>query len=221
MSYNLPPPQDPKWNIWAEKLNTFLVRNLGKLRFLRGGDVASDDGIMMWSRDDKHPVVSKDGAWHPLSYGHNGHGSFYETAELTAASTNTATPVTWSGAMDAHGIEIDDTVDSRLVFEKSGTYYAVMGAELDSGSASTKTLTLWFRKNGVDVANTGTIQSVHSNGERTCAMLLGIFHVDASDYIECMFSVDNTALTMNGGAATAYSPAAPAARIALTEISHG
>lgn len=56
-----PPPQGPTWQGWAERLNSYLQRNISKLPFLRGGESAADDGIIAFDRSKSAPVVSIDG----------------------------------------------------------------------------------------------------------------------------------------------------------------
>ena len=63
-----PPPLGPKWNTWGERLNTWLTTTRDKLRYLVGGESASEDGILMWDAAQDAVVVSKNGAWVKLKY---------------------------------------------------------------------------------------------------------------------------------------------------------
>ena len=96
-----PPPLGDTWTTWGERLNTYLQRFMYRLPFLRGGETASDNGILAWDSSIDHPVVSLDGEWVPLGYGDNdpdqgyGYGAFVDFTDQTATTINTPTAITW------------------------------------------------------------------------------------------------------------------------------
>lgn len=213
-----PPPHGTLWSDWAERLNSYLVRTKDRLRQLTTGESASDDGILMWDREESQVVVSKDGEFKALRYGHSDHMLAYTTATHSAASTNTAYAITWENNPIAQHIEVDSGTTSRIVFDHAGTYKIEFTAELLSSSGSSKVIRIWPRLNGVDVPNAGITSSIKNSGDRLVVARSGIFAVDAGDYIEAMFAVDNTGLSIDGSAATAYAPASPSATIIVTEV---
>lgn len=213
-----PPPHGNLWSDWAERLNSYLVRTKDRLRQLTTGESASDDGILMWDREESQVVASKDGEFVALRYGHSDHMLAYTTATHSAASTNTAYAITWENNPIAQHIQVDGTTTSRIVFDHAGTYKIEFTAELISSSGSSKVIRIWPRLNGVDVPNAGITSSIKNSGDRLVVARSGIFAVDADDYIEAMFAVDNTGLSIDGSAATAYAPASPSATIIVTEV---
>lgn len=218
MSWLPPPPHGNNWSDWGERLNSYLVRTKDRLRQLTTGETASEDGILMWDREESQVVVSKDGEFKALRYGHSDHMLAYTTATHSAASTNTAYAITWENDPIAEHIEVDSGTTSRIVFEHAGTYKVDFSAELLSSNSSAKSIYIWPRINGTDVPFSTIVTSIDSNNNRLVTSRSGIFTVDADDYLEAMFAVTDTALSIDGSAATAFAPAAPSATIIVTEV---
>lgn len=219
MARSVPPqPSGSKWSDWATRLNTYLNIIRNKLQFQDSDDSPSEDGIMLWDPAIDHVVVSYDNKFEPLAYGHNSYGAFYTTATQTAASTNTATAIAWASTALSEDVAIDATHSSRIVFTYGGTYQIDFSCELQSGNSSSKTVYIWPRVNGTDVAFSTIVHSVANAGESKTVSRSGIFEISAGDYLEAYFAVTDTNLTIDGSAATAFSPAAPSASIVVTEI---
>lgn len=213
-----PPPLGDTWTTWGERLNDFLKRNMHRLQFLRGGETASDDGILVWDPAQSAPAVSRDGEFVALRYGHSDHCLAYTNATHSAASTNTAYAITWENNPIAEHIAVDDTTTSRIVFEHAGTYKVDFSCELLSSNSSSKSIYIWPRINGTDVPFSTIVTSIDSNNNRLVTSRSGIFTVDVDDYLEAMFAVTDTAMTIDGSAATAFAPASPSATIIVTEV---
>lgn len=144
------------------------------------------------------------------------YGSFVKTADQTPSAANTAQAITWSSAVIANGISIG-TPTSRIVVANAGLYKFSVSFQLTSSSASTKNVWLWFRKNGVDVADSAMITSLDSaTAVRTPSRSL-FFSLAAGDYIELFFASDSTAMTIDNIPATAFAPAAPAAILTVNQ----
>lgn len=144
------------------------------------------------------------------------YGNFVKTTDQSPAVINTAYAITWDSALIADGISIG-TPASRLVVDHAGLYTFNVSFQLTSSSASVKNVWLWFRKNGVDEANTSMITSLDSaTAIRTPSRAL-TFSLQAGDYIELMFASDSTAMTIDNIPATAFAPAAPAAIVVINQ----
>jgi hypothetical protein len=106
-----PPPLGTDWKVWGERLTAFLSTTRDKLRSLTSGESASDDGILMWDRIDKNPVVSIDGEWIPLGLGggtnSGSHAYIYSTTSQTASVINTAYGITWNNIGANNNISIN------------------------------------------------------------------------------------------------------------------
>lgn len=144
------------------------------------------------------------------------YGTFIKTSDQTPAAINTAYAITWDSSSIADGVSIGAPA-SRLVVAHAGLYKFSVSFQLTSGSASVKNVWLWFRKNGVDVADSAMITSLDSaTAIRTPSRSL-FFSLQAGDYIEVMFASDSTAMTIDNIPATAFAPAAPAAIITVNQ----
>lgn len=215
-----PQPTGTVWRDWALRLNTYLNLIRSKLQFLTATDRASEDGIILWDSDIEHVVVSLDNVFEPLSYGENINAAFYTTATHSAASADTAYAITWENTALANDkITIASAPNtSRIVFGHAGTYQIDFSAELLSSNSSSKSIYIWPRINGTDISFSTIVTSIATNGDMLVVSRSGIFEIEEDDYLEAMFAVTDTALTIDGSAATAFAPAAPSATIILTEI---
>jgi hypothetical protein len=216
---DLPPrPYGGDWLKWANRLVPYLSQVRDRLRYKRGDETASDNGILLWDNDSEKAVISNGGKYKALRYGHGDHLLVYTTATHSAASTNTAYAITWENSAYGDHIAVDDTVTSRIVFEHAGTYNIEFSCELQSGNNSSKTVYIWPRKNGTDLPYSTMVYSLKDSGESVTVTRSGIFSVEADDYIEAMFAVTDTNLAIQGSSATAFSPAAPSATMNIVEV---
>ena len=145
------------------------------------------------------------------------YGEFTKTTDQTPASTNTAYALTFDNTEIAEGISIGSPA-SRIVVVQSGLYQFDATVQISSSSSSAKTVWLWFRKNGTDVANSARLVTININNGYTAVSMSEFFSLAANDRIEIMFAADNTAITVDNVAATAFAPAAPAVVLAVSQI---
>lgn len=213
-----PPSPLGQWNTWAERLNSFLMRTRGVLRFLTSNDSAAEDGVMMWDREKGHMVLSVSGAFQPIPYGENSYGSFVDFTDQTASGADTATAITFNTSAYSHNVSIDGADASKIVFARAGIYQLNLSAEITSTSASTVTFYFWPRINGTDVANSTMVTTLHSNGDKKITSRSGVFDVNAGDYLQSMFAVDSTSGSLSTTAATAFSPASPSVTLSVAEL---
>jgi len=216
LSAEIPPPPVGTLATWGERLNSYLIRVKDKLSFKTDDSRAIQDGILLWDVETQQVVVSHDGEWQGL--GHNDYGAFYTTTTFTAAAANTAYPITWSNVAAESHVTRDNTNTSRIYFDHAATFQINFSAELQSSNNSSKTIYIFPRINGTDIAYSTMVHSVKNSGESQTITRSGIFTVDAGDYLEAVYAVTNTALTIQGSAATAFSPAAPSATLMVTEV---
>jgi hypothetical protein len=141
-----------------------------------------------------------------------------KSADQVAGAINTATAITWDSAGIAQGVSIGSPA-SRIVIERDGVYKFDLFAQLSSTSASAKNLWLWFSKNGAAIANSAGIETETGNNAFASMFRSEFIEVSAGDYVEAFFAVDDVALFLNAEAATAFAPAAPAAHLAVTQVS--
>lgn len=217
-----PPPLGSQWNIWAEKLNTYLQRTRDKLRQLTVGEKASDDGILMWDRSGPYPVVSLGGEWRQIVVA-NGWAFLYQDNNITAAASDTGYPIVFDApaAGQAKGISLGASPNqSRIIFEEGGLYSLSFTAQIYSTKGSKLGFWFWPRINGVDVPSGTTRATLHDNEQTKPVTKGAIFSVEAGDYLEAVWATDDhTVASLEAFAATAFAPATPSVSLSITRIS--
>lgn len=215
--YRAPEPRGDDWKAWARRMMQYLGQTRIPLVQQTGGEPAADDGLLMWDRENKYPVVSKDGEWVQVVL-EGGQYAGAVSTDQTAASTNTAYALTYTSSI-ADGVT-NGTPSSRLVFEEAGQYMISFSAQIASTSSSTVNFWFWPRVNGTDVTGSTMKNALHQNGAVIVVSRSAIFDLSAGDYLEAMWAVDSTNGFLDATAATAFAPAAPASTIAITRL-HG
>lgn len=217
MSFYGAPPVGPDFKVWAEKFSAWIQSTRSFLTHRRAYDSAAEDGVILWDRENKYPVVSKDGAFVQIVL-EDGQYAGAVTTDQTAASANTAYALTYTSSI-AEGVT-NGTPASRIVFAEAGQYMISFSAQIASTSSSTVNFWFWPRINGTDVTGSTMKNALHQNGSVLVVSRSAIFDVSANDYLEAMWAVDSTNGFLDATAATAFAPAAPASTIAITRL-HG
>ena len=211
------PPFTENTKAWAENLRRYLARALNQLDAKDASSAASEDGVILWDRENGYPVVSKDGAFVQIVL-EDGQYAGAVTTDQTAASANTAYALTYTSSI-AEGVT-NGTPASRIVFAEAGQYMISFSAQIASTSSSTVNFWFWPRINGTDVTGSTMKNALHQNGSVLVVSRSAIFDVNANDYLEAMWAVDSTSGFLDATTATAFAPAAPASTIAITRL-HG
>lgn len=145
------------------------------------------------------------------------YGAFTRLANATPAAINTAYTIEFTNTEVSNGVSIG-TPTSRLVVDDAGLYSISVSFTLVSGSASVKNVWLWFRVNGVDVNNSAIIVSLDSGTAIKSPSRSVFFLLDAGDYVELLWASDNTNVTLQNNAATAFAPATPACIVTMDQF---
>lgn len=220
MSRIIPPyTNDPK--TWAENIRRYLARTMDQLAARDPSAAASENGVLLWDRDNKYPVVSLDGEWRQLVVA-NGFAFLNRESDVTAVASNTAYPIVFDApaAGFSDGITLGASPNqSRIIFEEGGVYFLNFTAQVLSADAAQIDFWFWPRINGVDVPTGATRASLHQNTATKPVTKGAVFSVQAGDYLEAYWATDNhTSGTLEAFPATAFSPATPAVSLSLTRI---
>jgi hypothetical protein len=134
--------------------------------------------------------------------------STYSTLDQTG-STSTGTPVTFNSGTAGTGINVN--ASSQITFTDAGTYMLCPSIQFVNSAATDYTVTVWFRKNGTNIANSATILAIPKVADGGAGVFALTFFetVTAGQYIEIMWLVQNTAVTIAYTAAGAVAPAIP------------
>lgn len=145
------------------------------------------------------------------------YGEFTKTTDQAPALTNTAYALTFDNTETAEGISIGSPA-SQIVVVQSGLYQFDATIQISSQNSNAKNVWIWFRKNGTDIANSARLVTININNGYVPVGLAEFFSLAANDYIELMFASNDTGITVDNVAATAFAPAAPAVVLAVSQI---
>ena len=136
------------------------------------------------------------------------YGSFYDTTTQVATVINTATAITFNTTSLTKGVYLGSPT-SRVYVDTEGVYNYQISIQLDKTSGGTAEFYIWFRVNGVDVADSASQIRVQGNNAEIFSALNYLFDLKAGDYVEVMFSVSDLSVQLLAVAATAPVPGIP------------
>ena len=130
------------------------------------------------------------------------------TADQTG-NVSAATAVTFNTDLTGTGISV--VASTQITFAAAGTYMLSPSIQFVNSAAADHDVTVWFRKNGTNIANSATILTVPKTGDGGSAVFsLSFFDtVTAGQYIEIMWLPENIAVTVEAIVAGASAPAIP------------
>lgn len=139
--------------------------------------------------------------------------SAYDTSDQTG-SISAGTAVKMNTTAFSAGISVANNgsgVPTRITFAAAGTYMIAPSIQFKNSDSSDHDATVWFRKNGTDIANSATITSVPKLADGGAGFFQIVFYeqVTAGQYIEIMWLPENAGVTIDYTAAGAIAPAIP------------
>ncbi len=148
-------------------------------------------------------------------------GRAYISAISTADQTgnvSAATALTFSSTVFSEGISI--VASTQITFTAAGTYMLAPSVQFVNSAGSDYDVTVWFRKNGTNIANSASIITVPKQTDGGAALFQIVLYeqVTAGQYIEIMWLPENVAVTADYTAAGAIAPAIPSVILAAERI---
>ena len=109
---------------------------------------------------------------------------------------------------------------TRITFAAAGTYAVMPSMQFVNSGGADHDVTIWFRKNGTNIAASSTVLTVPKASDGGAAFFQIVFYeqVTAGQYIEVMWLPENTAVTLDYIAAGAIAPAAPSVILCAERI---
>jgi hypothetical protein len=141
---------------------------------------------------------------------------FFSTTDQTASVINTAYALQFENTYLGEAISIAGTQITPLY---SGVYNFELSVELTSGSASSKELSFWVRRSGVDIANTARLHVVAGSGGVDNFEYSFTLDLTAGQYVELMWATDDTSITIDYQAAASPRPAVPSTLLTVVFVS--
>lgn len=152
----------------------------------------------------------------PLELIRHAYGSFYDTTTQTAAAINTAYAMTFNTTDLSYGVYVGSPT-SRIYVVGDGIYNFQFSAQLDKTTGGVGLIYIWFRVNGVDVANSASQVRLQNNNAELLAAWNIILKLKAGDYFEIMWSVDDLGVVILSQAASSPVPAIPSVILTVTD----
>lgn len=154
-------------------------------------------------------------------------GSFWDTTTQTPAAANTAYAVTINSADPANnGISVAS--GSRITFAYTGVYSITFSIQFTNSDTQIHDANVWLRKNDSgstgDVPDTDSKFSVPNSHGGIHGNLVGtvnfVLSLTAGDYIELIWSTNNTAITLTTipAGTSPVSPRIPAVIVTATQV---
>lgn len=149
----------------------------------------------------------------------NKFGSFYSTSTQSAAAPNTAYAVTFNNTDLSAGVSIG-TPTSRVTVDAPGVYNFQHSIQVINTSGGDHSLWIWFRKNGVDIAQSATELKVQKNNNEQFAAWNFYVPMDVNDYVELMWAVGDIAVQLIAVAASSPVPAVPSVILTVNYVGY-
>jgi hypothetical protein len=144
----------------------------------------------------------------PREFKRSRYGSFYDTTTQTATTINTAKAITFNNTDLSNGVYLG-TPTSRVYVDTPGIYNFDTSFQLDKTAGGTGLFYLWFRLNGVDVPDSASQIRIQGNNAEIFSSLNYFFDLNAGDYVEIMYSVNDLSVQILAEAAAAPHPGIP------------
>jgi hypothetical protein len=146
------------------------------------------------------------------------YGSFSDSTTQTAAATGTAYAVTFNTTEYSNGVAVS-TPTSRILITDPGYYNFQFSLQLDKSSGATGHTYIWPRINGTNVPRSASEVAIQGTAAETIAAWNFVLEMQAGQYFELMWSVDDTNIQIKAVAAAAPVPAIPSAILTVTFVS--
>jgi hypothetical protein len=144
------------------------------------------------------------------------YGSFYDTTSQTAAAINTAYAMTFNTTDLSVGVT-RGTPTSRIFVDRPNVYNVQFSAQLDKTAGGVGLVWIWLRKNGVNVSDSAGQIRIQGNNAEILAAWNYVIQLNAGDYIELMWEVDDTSVILLAEAASAVHPSIPSVILTVTD----
>lgn len=146
------------------------------------------------------------------------YGQFLRTSTLTPAAANTAYAVAFDTTDSAEGVSLTGSPTTRVTAAHSGLYQFDVRMQFSSANSNLKSGWLWMRKNGTDIAKSAVVGSLKDSSGYLVLYTNDFVSLNANDYVEIMWAVDDTGLQPTTVAATSFAPEAATTHLSVTQV---
>ena len=131
--------------------------------------------------------------------GFGAYGSFYDDSSLSLIANSPISVPLNRQYFEPNGVSV--TNGSRITMTSAGKYNLAFSLQLRNGANQARTITIWLRKNGADVAFTSTdlFLGTSVTAEKYVAAWNFLADASAGDYFELMIETSNTGVELFAG----------------------
>ena len=147
------------------------------------------------------------------------------TEAQTLASPTVAVPVALLQTTFSNGVALDATDKTKVVFATAGIYNIQFSVQMVSFDGTIDNVTLWFRKNGVDIAysaGVATVPAIHGGNPGTAIISWNLLEsFNSGDYLQLLFASDtgNTVCATYPAGTAPVHPVSPSVILTATFVS--
>jgi len=153
------------------------------------------------------------------------YGVFSDTTSTVASAAYTPNAIPFNATDFALGVS-RGTPNSRIITSVAGLYNFQFSSQVICSKSSSHKLWIWPRINGVDVPNSNSEITLSGNGTVLVPSWNWVLSMDAGDYFEIMFAVDDTTISLRAlpaetgasGTASFARPAVPSTILTVTQV---
>jgi len=146
------------------------------------------------------------------------YGMFYDTTTQAPAVINTAYPVTFNTTAYSRGTRRGATT-SQIFCNNAGLYNFQFSIQFDKTSGGDSLAYVWFRRNGVDIADSASQIRIKGNNAEIFVAANIFQEMSNGDYVQLMWSADDLDIRMLHEAAAAPHPAVPSVILTVNQVS--
>lgn len=144
----------------------------------------------------------------PREFKRSRFGQFSDSTTQIPAAINTPYAVTFDTSDVSNGVYIGSPT-SRIYVDERGIYNFLFSIQLDKTSGGVGIIWIWPRINGVDVPNSNSQVRLQGNNAEQLATIGYFFSLNAGDYVEVMYAVDDVTVQLQSFASSAFYPSVP------------
>ena len=147
------------------------------------------------------------------------------TEAQTLSSPTVSVPVALLQTTFSAGVALDATDKTKVVFEIAGIYNIQFSVQMVSFDGTIDNVTLWFRKNGTDIAysaGVATVPAIHGGVAGTAIISWNLLEsFNSGDYLQLLFSSDtgNTVCATYPAGTSPVHPVSPSIILTATFVS--
>ena len=132
---------------------------------------------------------------------------------------NTITPLKLSTTDLTNGVSLQGTPTTQIKVTNTGVYNIQFSAQLNHTTGGLAVVTIWLRKNGIDIPATSTDVTIEGNNTKIVPAWNFLVSATANDYFQIMVSAtdSNCEIYFSGARTSPIRPALPSLIVTVTQ----